>query len=147
MLLSPPNGNCRLWLILHFKVIHIVYIQCCTNISLRSHVTVVMTVMAVSVFEMYENAKLAREMAVMGNYESSGVYYEGTLQQINRLVMASDQSNKQKWLSVSNIWAVLIVVWTVPNVNSSFRYNIKLLKNTNSSNLPWTRCRDSKWIL
>lgn len=67
----------------------------------RFHVTVVMTVMAVSVFEMYENAKLAREMAVMGNYESSGVYYEGTLQQINRLVMASDQSNKQKWLSVS----------------------------------------------
>ncbi|KAK7603768.1 hypothetical protein V9T40_003767 [Parthenolecanium corni] len=58
--------------------------------------------MAVSVFEMYENAKLAREMAVMGNYESSGVYYEGTLQQINRLVMASDQSNKQKWLSIQH---------------------------------------------
>ncbi|XKL62839.1 hypothetical protein PGB90_002672 [Kerria lacca] len=56
--------------------------------------------MAVSVFEMYENAKLAREMAVMGNYESSGVYYEGTLQQINRLIMASDNSSKQKWLSI-----------------------------------------------
>lgn len=56
--------------------------------------------MAVSVFEMYENAKLAREMAVMGNYESSGVYYEGTLQQINRLVMTSDHASKQKWLSI-----------------------------------------------
>lgn len=60
-----------------------------------------MTVMAVSVCEIYENTKLAREMAVMGNYESSGVYYEGTLQQINRLLMASDPSTKQKWMNVS----------------------------------------------
>jgi katanin p60 ATPase-containing subunit A1 len=62
-----------------------------------------MTVMTMSVFEIYENAKLAREMAVMGNYESSSVYYEGTIQQINRLVMTSDHANKQKWLSVSTL--------------------------------------------
>lgn len=66
--------------------------------------------MAVSVFEMYENAKLAREMAVMGNYESSGVYYEGTLQQINRLVMTSDHASKQKWLSVS-IFLKIMKYW------------------------------------
>lgn len=65
--------------------------------------------MAVSVFEMYENAKLAREMAVMGNYESSGVYYEGTLQQINRLIMASDNSSKQKWLSVSMAYFIILI--------------------------------------
>lgn len=97
-------------ILLQFIVLLITFIQSFTQVSLRSYVTVVMTVMAVSVFEMYENAKLAREMAVMGNYESSGVYYEGTLQQINRLVMAADQSNKQKWLSVSIISAVLITV-------------------------------------
>lgn len=51
--------------------------------------------------EIWENTKLAREMAVMGNYESSSVYYEGTIQQINRLVMTSDHANKQKWLAVS----------------------------------------------
>ncbi|XP_065223642.1 katanin p60 ATPase-containing subunit A-like 1 isoform X2 [Planococcus citri] len=59
-----------------------------------------MTVMALSVCEIYENTKLAREMAVMGNYESSGVYYEGTLQQINRQLIASDAATKQKWMTI-----------------------------------------------
>lgn len=69
-----------------------------------------MTVMKMITSEIYENTKLAREMAVTGNYESSSVYYEGTIQQINRLVMTSDHANKQKWLSVSTSYGLLIYI-------------------------------------
>lgn len=57
-----------------------------------------MTIMAVSVGEIGENTKLAREMALMGNYESALVYYEGTVQMIHRLlIMIADPTRKSKW--------------------------------------------------
>ncbi|KAJ0172158.1 hypothetical protein K1T71_012131 [Dendrolimus kikuchii] len=57
-----------------------------------------MTIMAVSVGEIGENTKLAREMALMGNYESALVYYEGTVQMIHRLLITiADPTRKSKW--------------------------------------------------
>ncbi|KAE8751088.1 hypothetical protein FOCC_FOCC002173 [Frankliniella occidentalis] len=57
-----------------------------------------MTVMAVSINEICENTKLAREMALMGNYETSGVYYQGVVQQMHRLLQTiADPTRKGKW--------------------------------------------------
>lgn len=57
-----------------------------------------MTVMAVSINEICENTKLAREMALMGNYETSGVYYQGVVQQMHRLLQSiADPTRKGKW--------------------------------------------------
>ncbi|XP_075228319.1 katanin p60 isoform X3 [Lycorma delicatula] len=61
----------------------------------------VMTVMAVPINEICENTKLAREMALMGNYETASVYYQGVIQQIHRLLITiADQSRKGKWQQV-----------------------------------------------
>ncbi|XP_026675253.1 katanin p60 ATPase-containing subunit A-like 1 [Ceratina calcarata] len=54
--------------------------------------------MAVSVSEICENTKLAREMALTGNYDTSGVYYQGVVQQIHRLLTGiADNTRKAKW--------------------------------------------------
>uniref|UniRef100_A0A1B6JUQ1 Katanin p60 ATPase-containing subunit A1 n=2 Tax=Homalodisca TaxID=139475 RepID=A0A1B6JUQ1_9HEMI len=62
---------------------------------------VVMTVMAVSINEICENTKLAREMALMGNYETSGVYYQGVIQNIQKLLISiADHTRKAKWQQI-----------------------------------------------
>ena len=40
--------------------------------------------MAISVSDICENTKLAREMSLLGNYETATVYYQGVVQQIHR---------------------------------------------------------------
>jgi katanin p60 ATPase-containing subunit A1 len=71
----------------------------------------VMTVMAVSINEICENTKLAREMALMGNYEAAGVYYQGVVQQIHKLLLSiADPTRKGKWQIVSNVRKVVISV-------------------------------------
>jgi len=68
----------------------------------------VMTVMAVSINEICENTKLAREMALMGNYETAGVYYQGVVQQIHKLLISiADPTRKGKWQLVSNCHKVV----------------------------------------
>ncbi|XP_071438871.1 katanin p60 ATPase-containing subunit A-like 1 [Hetaerina americana] len=60
-----------------------------------------MIVMAVSINEICENTKLGREMALMGNYESAGVYYQGVVQQIHRLLATIvDPTRRAKWQQV-----------------------------------------------
>ncbi|KAF2905592.1 hypothetical protein ILUMI_00569 [Ignelater luminosus] len=60
-----------------------------------------MVVMAVSVREICDNVTLAREMSMLGNYESAEVYYEGSLQMINRLIIIIPEPNrKNKWQQV-----------------------------------------------
>ena len=57
--------------------------------------------MSVSIAEICENTKLAREAALLGNYETAGVYYQGVVQQIHRLLATiSDPVHKGKWQSV-----------------------------------------------
>lgn len=52
--------------------------------------------------EIIENTRLGREYALLGNYESSLVYYQGVLQQINRLLLSiSDHARGQQWREVS----------------------------------------------
>ncbi|XP_029736067.1 katanin p60 ATPase-containing subunit A1 [Aedes albopictus] len=51
--------------------------------------------------EICENTKLAREMAVMGNYDSAGIYYEGVLQMLRKLLMGiSEPIRKGKWTMI-----------------------------------------------
>lgn len=48
--------------------------------------------------EICENAKLARESALLGQYDSALVYYQGVLQQIHKMMLQSrDLSRKQRW--------------------------------------------------
>ncbi|CAG5083288.1 Similar to katnal1: Katanin p60 ATPase-containing subunit A-like 1 (Danio rerio) [Cotesia congregata] len=59
--------------------------------------------MAVSLNEISDNTKLARELALTGNYETSGVYYQGVIQQINRLLSTiADTARKAKWQLVQH---------------------------------------------
>lgn len=52
--------------------------------------------------EICENTRLARENALLGKYESALVYYQGVLQQIQKiLVQAKEPTRKQKWQVVS----------------------------------------------
>lgn len=54
-----------------------------------------------STSEICENTKLAREMAVMGNYDSAGIYYEGVLQMLRKLLVGlSEPLQKGKWLMI-----------------------------------------------
>ena len=45
--------------------------------------------------------KLAREMSLLGNYETASVYYQGVIQQIHRLLSTIDDPvRKQKWQQI-----------------------------------------------
>ena len=60
--------------------------------------------MSTSVAEICENTKLAREAALLGNYETAGVYYQGVVQQIHRLLPTiNDPTHKSRWQSVRKI--------------------------------------------
>lgn len=57
--------------------------------------------MAVTVREICDNVTLAREMTMLGNYESAEVYYEGSIQMISRLIlMIPEPLRKNKWQQV-----------------------------------------------
>lgn len=63
-----------------------------------------MTVMALSVDEIRGSIKMAREMAITGNYDSSLVYYEGAKLQLGRfLSTVNNQKQRESWRNVSNI--------------------------------------------
>ena len=47
--------------------------------------------MAISVSDICENTKLAREMSLLGNYETATVYYQGVVQQIHRCAVFVDR--------------------------------------------------------
>lgn len=57
--------------------------------------------------EIVENTRLGREYALLGNYESSLVYYQGVLQQINRLLGSiNDEARSQQWLGIQRMIAL-----------------------------------------
>lgn len=57
--------------------------------------------MAVTGNEICDNITLAREMSMLGNYESAEVYYEGSLQMISQLIlMIQEPTRKNKWQQV-----------------------------------------------
>ncbi|XP_019751114.1 katanin p60 ATPase-containing subunit A-like 1 isoform X1 [Hippocampus comes] len=56
---------------------------------------------AMNLSEIYDNAKKGREYALLGNYDSSSVYYQGVLQQINKHCQAlKDPALKVRWQQV-----------------------------------------------
>lgn len=68
------------------------------------------TGMATSIAEICENTKLAREAALLGNYETAAVYYQGVVQQIHRLLATiNDPVHKGKWQSVSEAFYGLVL--------------------------------------
>lgn len=59
--------------------------------------------MSTNLSDIIENTKIGREYALLGNYESSLVYYQGVLQQINRLLVSlSDGTRIHLWQEVCN---------------------------------------------
>ncbi|XP_078069466.1 katanin p60 ATPase-containing subunit A1-like isoform X1 [Mustelus asterias] len=57
--------------------------------------------MRMSLLEISENVKLGREYALLGNYDSALVYYQGVIEQIQKyLSSVRDPSYKQKWNQV-----------------------------------------------
>ena len=69
-----------------------------------------------SLSEICENAKMAREYALLGNYDTSLVYYQGVIQQIQKHIqqLKDDAIMKQEWHQVNlaligehlDIWSV-----------------------------------------
>lgn len=70
-----------------------------------------------------ENVKLAREYALLGNYDSAMVYYQGVLDQMNKyLYSVRDTYLQQKWQQVNSTslghfmgkalkWQKLPILW------------------------------------
>ncbi|XP_041536046.1 katanin p60 ATPase-containing subunit A1 [Microtus oregoni] len=57
--------------------------------------------MSMSLLMISENVKLAREYALLGNYDSAMVYYQGVLDQMNKyLYSVKDTCLQQKWQQV-----------------------------------------------
>lgn len=57
---------------------------------------------SMSLREISENVKLAREYALLGNYSSASVLYHGLLEQINKyMYTVRDSSIQQRWQQVS----------------------------------------------
>lgn len=60
--------------------------------------------MSTNVVEIVENTKLGRENALLGNYETSLVYYQGVLGQINKLLSSlAEENRRQKWSQVNYV--------------------------------------------
>lgn len=60
--------------------------------------------MNIALSDIVENTRLGREYALLGNYESSLVYYQGVLQQINRLILSiNDEARNQLWQEIQKL--------------------------------------------
>jgi len=58
----------------------------------------------VNFVEISENTKLGRESALLGNYDTSQIYYQAVLQSIQKLLATTnDPSRKQKWTQVCGV--------------------------------------------
>lgn len=62
--------------------------------------------------EICDNAKKGREYALLGNYDSSMVYYQGVIQQIHKHCMSlRDPALKVKWQQVSLWFNVFMTIY------------------------------------
>lgn len=80
--------------------------------------------MNVSVTEICQNTRMGRESALLGNYESAIVYYQGVIQQIHRHIqtIGGDPGRKERWQQVQQELAQEYeYVKDIQNVLSGFR--------------------------
>lgn len=58
--------------------------------------------MNISVADICQNTRMGRECALLGNYESAIVYYQGVIQQIHRLLqtISGDPMRKERWQQI-----------------------------------------------
>lgn len=90
--------------------------------------------MSVSHTDICENTKLARENALFGNYDNSLVYYQGVLQQIQKLLVSVKEPNRrEKWQQVrSEISQEYEHVKDITNTLASFRSESRSAYNQNA---------------
>ena len=63
--------------------------------------------MAPSTTDIMDNCKLAREMSLMGNYETSTVYYQGVITQISKLLTElAEPAQQAKWRNIQALYNV-----------------------------------------
>ena len=75
--------------------------------------------------EIVENVKMAREYALLGNYDTSLVYFQGVLQQIQKYIGGIvDPVRRQKWHQVG--WPLGFGVCGRNKLMRRLFYNIKL---------------------
>ena len=91
-----------------------------------------------SLAEICENAKMAREYALLGNYDTSLVYYQGVIQQIQKHIqqLKDDAIMKQEWHQVNTN----IIEDIIKNV--VLAHGLSLLHNRLSCN--HSRCSDNQ---
>lgn len=74
--------------------------------------------------EICDNAKKGREYALLGNYDSSMVYYQGVIQQIQRHCQSiRDPAIKGKWQQVRwNMVAFILLldIWNTRYTSQTF---------------------------
>lgn len=74
--------------------------------------------------EICDNAKKGREYALLGNYDSSMVYYQGVIQQIQRHCQSiRDPAIKGKWQQVRwNMVAFILLldIWKTRYTSQTF---------------------------
>ena len=74
--------------------------------------------MAPNTTDIMENCKLAREMSLMGNYETSTVYYQGAINQISKLLTVIEDPSRQ-------------VTWK--NIRTELTQEFEIVKNIQTS--------------
>ena len=53
--------------------------------------------------QIFEDTKMAREHALLSNYDTSAIYYQAVIQQIQKLLIGiKDTGRRQKWQQVSH---------------------------------------------
>ena len=79
---------------------------------------------AVNFGDIVENCRLARENALLGQYDTALVYYQGVLQQIQKLMIQSKEpSRKQNWQVVSKNSLSIFVYWSfISNLYYEFNF-------------------------
>lgn len=66
--------------------------------------------MSFGVRDICEDTKMAREYALLGNYETALVYYQGAVQQIHRLLTTiTDSIRKERWQQV--FYYFIVSIW------------------------------------
>ena len=79
------------------KIVHCLYVRIyCISVQFNKMAS------SVNIADILENAQMGRESALLGNYDSSIVYYQGVLQQIQKhMIQVKDPIRRQKWQVVS----------------------------------------------